>query len=535
MNQNVAVIGSGLSAIGAVKALRKLGIKPTVLDCGDRLDSRRACMVELLAQKNPSEWTADERMLLNQNTTVLDGSSIPKKLLFGSDYFYGKSMAKAPIEAEGSKPPISYALGGLSTGWGAAVLPPQACDLADWPIGVDELNEYCRKVLADVPYSAREDGLSINFPILTSGTGLLRLSRASNQLLDALNKASILKKDEAVFGQARLLVNASIASDDDGCKYCGQCMSGCVYNSIYKAGDEIIEMHAKGEIDYIPGLVIDRLSEDGEKVIVNYFDTEGKSSSREFDRVFLAAGAVNSARVVLNSLGMFDHEVHLKTRGGFVMPVFSLKKLPIDWPDCNTQPGLFLELKGKNLEHWVHVQVSSENELLLQKLGVQENAKGFFACIKRFVVSHTLLIFVNYHSDHSGHYKLWVTPSSGDDNANCLHSSHSKLFPQLFVLLASNFKFLRLFARVGCLPLFPFAKLNSGSYHVGGTLPMKSQPSGRLETDVLGRIREWARVHVVDTSIFPSLPGTTIGLLAMANAYRIVEKIRWFKKTGISE
>jgi choline dehydrogenase-like flavoprotein len=32
-------------------------------------------------------------------------------------------------------------------------------------------------------------------------------------------------------------------------------------------------------------------------------------------------------------------------------------------------------------------------------------------------------------------------------------------------------------------------------------------------------------VHIVDTSTFPSLPGTTIGLMMMANAYRIVDKV----------
>ena len=54
---------------------------------------------------------------------------------------------------------------------------------------------------------------------------------------------------------------------------------------------------------------------------------------------------------------------------------------------------------------------------------------------------------------------------------------------------------------------------------------MKVKPSGNLETDDLGRISAWKQIHIVDSSIFPSLPGTTIGLLTMANAYRIVDKL----------
>jgi choline dehydrogenase-like flavoprotein len=531
LSRNVAVVGSGLSAIGAIKALRQRGIRPTVLDWGERLDSGRSCMVEALASKPPQEWTAQERDLLNHNPTVEDGSAIPRKLVFGSDYFYGKPRPDAPIEAEGSQPPFSYALGGLSAGWGAAVLPPQACDLADWPVGVDELNDYCCKVLAGMPYSAREDGLSLNFPLLTPGTGALRLSRASGRLLDALNAAALAKKDDVVFGQARLLVNAA-AEGSEACRYCGQCMSGCVYGSIYKAGDEIAVLHEAGEIEYLAGCLVDKVSEEGSKVIVSYCDSEGRACLREFDKVFLAAGAVNSARVVLNSLDLLDHEVHLKTRGGFVMPVFSLRKLPIDWPDCNTQPGLFLELKGKKLEHWVHVQVSTDNELLLQKLGIRSDARGFMARIKRFIAGHVLLLFVNYHSDHAGHYKLWLTRAAGAARTNALHTSHRIAAPQFRVLWTSCLKLFGVLARVGCLPLYPFARLNSGAYHVGGTLPMKAKPSGKLETDVLGRVDVWQRIHVVDTSVFPSLPGTTIGLLAMANAYRIVDKADWSERTG---
>jgi choline dehydrogenase-like flavoprotein len=42
-----------------------------------------------------------------------------------------------------------------------------------------------------------------------------------------------------------------------------------------------------------------------------------------------------------------------------------------------------------------------------------------------------------------------------------------------------------------------------------------------LETDVLGRPAGLRRVHLVDASVFPSIPATTITFSAMANAHRI--------------
>jgi choline dehydrogenase-like flavoprotein len=57
-------------------------------------------------------------------------------------------------------------------------------------------------------------------------------------------------------------------------------------------------------------------------------------------------------------------------------------------------------------------------------------------------------------------------------------------------------------------------------FHTGGTFPMRAHP-GPFEVDVLGRPHGFARVHVVDASVFPSLPATTITLSVMANAHRI--------------
>ena len=525
MSPVVGVIGSGLSAIGAIKALLARGIHPTVIDRGERLDDERTGMVEGLARKQPAQWTAKERHNLGNNPSLKNGSAIPRKLVFGSDYFYGRPGPDAPLDASGNLPPFSHALGGLSAGWGAAVLPPQECDLVDWPVSAGELSAYCAKVLAELPYSARDDGLSLDFPLLFSGGYALRPGRSERWLLDALEEASILKKGETVFGQARLLVDAG--NNEHACRYCGQCMSGCVYGAIYKAGDEIMSLHEKGEIEYLPGYHALRLFEENGKVVVSVRDASGVPSNMTFDRIFMAAGAVNSARLVLDSLGLFGHKLRLLSRGGFVIPMLNLRRLPIEWPDLNTQPGLFLEIRGKGLEHWVHVQISVENELLLQKLGIRAGSRGLLTRLKRYIASHVVLLFVNYHSDHAGSYDLWLEPAAVGESANRLRSVHHRSPPQWRVWRASWMRLLSVFAKIGCLPLFPMARLNSGGYHVGGTLPMRARPSGALETDTLGRLAVWKQVHVVDTAVFPSLPGTTIGLLAMANAYRIVDQVAW--------
>lgn len=524
MNGEFAVIGSGLSAIGAIKALIELGFCPTVIDVGIKLDQKVSEKIHELSKKDPSEWTYDERLAISANPTINDKSKIPKKLVFGSDYFYGGTTKNAPIESSGNMPPLSYALGGLSAGWGAAALPPQACDLDHWPISAEELTDYCKKVLKDLPYSAKNDGLSLDFDLLSEYPRSLIQSESAESIHNALKSAGFLKKGKMVFGQSRLLVNTDNKSM--GCRYCGECMSGCVYGAIYKASDDILKFQRAGKIKYVSGYFVEKLEENSEGVVLTCQDSHGATHKLQFGRVFLAAGAVNTTRIVMNSLDLFDHKVGLLSRGGFVIPMISLRRLPTKWPQSNTQPGLFIEAKGGGLKHWVHMQISTENELIFRKLGVGSHAGNIFSKIKKFIASHIVLVLMNYHSDHAGKYDLWLEKLSENERSSTrLRTAHQAKFPQLNVWLFSWMRLCLIFGRIGILPLLPLAKLNSGAYHVGGTLPMRENPSAILDTDIMGRLSKWDSVHVVDTACFPSLPGTTIGLLAMANAYRIVSKL----------
>src|SRR5450756_388635 len=69
-------------------------------------------------------------------------------------------------------------------------------------------------------------------------------------------------------------------------------------------------------------------------------------------------------------------------------------------------------------------------------------------------------------------------------------------------------------------------------FHTGGTFPMRANP-GPFEVDVLGRPHGFTRVHVVDSSVFPSLPATTITLSVMANAHRILSLIHISEPTRL--
>ena len=72
------------------------------------------------------------------------------------------------------------------------------------------------------------------------------------------------------------------------------------------------------------------------------------------------------------------------------------------------------------------------------------------------------------------------------------------------------------------MPVGPMMQvgLPGKSYHIGGSFPMTRSP-GPLQTDLLGTLHGHRRVHLVDASVFPSIPATNSTFGAMANACRI--------------
>lgn len=517
---SVAVIGSGLAGMAAAATLVERGARPVVLDIAKGPDRERAEAVQRLARNAPSSWKEADRELLFSNRTLRDGSRRPRKLAFGSDYFYGRSDQRFRLESAGTAPPFSQALGGFSMGWGASVLPPDDVDLTSWAIKRDALMPYLRRVMRDLPYSGRDDGLSTHFPILRDNPAPLQLTHGNEILLrDLAQGTANAPRDEVAFGQARVLTRSA------ACQYCGECLSGCVYGAIHTAAQTLESLERSNRIDHEKGIRVDQVHEENRHVRVLATNASGARVTFVFDRVFLAAGAVSSTAIVLRSKALYHQEARLLSTGGFVIPLIHPRRLPTSWPKANTQPGIFLEFKARHLSpHWVHSQLSTPNELVFDMLDIKKRPIGLLGTLKQRFLEHVVLAHCNLHSDHANAYVLRLTR---DDEGDVLQT---RIEDRDDVQVAHRLvlrRFTRLMASCGSytLPLFARHSARGGSFHVGGSMPMSIDPQRELETSLLGQPKGWSRVHVVDSSVFPSLPGTTIGLLAMANARRIATQI----------
>jgi len=528
----VVVVGSGLSAVGALKAIIKAGIKPLVIDVGRQLDPERQKLKLRLASTEPASWTLGDIKNLASNPTAKGKGEIPKKLVLGSDYFYSSDnpqITKLDNFSHAS-PPYSLALGGFSAGWGAAYLPPAESDINDWPVSHNEILKHMRECLQNISCSEPVDELSKYFPSLKNNSSeILKLSSGQSKLL--LNLRSATRSTSGlpeVFGQARVMTRSKNVDNLKGCNYCGYCNAGCVYDAIYKAELDISRMQLDQQIEYLGGWNVVTINEQGSSVKISMIsEVSGEQKIIEADRLFLAAGAVNSTRIMLQSQNMSGFEATIKQTGGFLQPFVSAVHYPVDWPNQNTQSNLFLEFKEPQLsEHWVHVQVSQPNEVAMSKLGLNhKTVNSVRGKLAKFVSGNLLIAMVNTHSAHGSQYVMRLGNEFKSGIAQ-IESKRIQHLNQKLIIALLNSRLKKIFRRRAMTALGFMRQdwFSSLGYHFGASFPMSANPKLPTDTDTLGRPFGWKHVHIVDTSVLPSIPGTSIGLLTMANAHRIASE-----------
>lgn len=514
MKNRVLIVGTGLAAAGCTRFFVERGIVPVVFDVGERLAENLEGKARDLGGMPPRDWPSDFQSFFSSNDSV-GVTSIPTKLIFGSSFFYGKSRQGAISTSEGRSPPFSYALGGLSVGWGASVLPPARSDILNWPVSYSDIKTCYDDVSKNLPLNAEVDDLNKLFPLppvyLSSG---LPLPDIESLFFERLQKVKI--KNMHV-GRARNMVRNT-------CKLCGHCMGGCVYGAIYSSKDDFDEWAKNGKIELYIDRLVTHFSETDEGLSIHFI--EGSEERAEFfDYAFIGAGAINSSRIYLNSNNKVgDRSLSVKSRGGFVVPVFSFRRIRDTSESKATLPSFFIEMKDPMNGYWIHTQVSIGNELLEKRIAGFLGESFLGKAITNFVLARLLILFINFHSDLGGEYRLKTTRAANPADSR-LHTEYLK--PKVFwrTLWHVFKKITHLFFRVGCVPIWAFLRFNSGTYHVGGSLPMKHSPAEFGETNSAGQTNLSKQVSFIDSSTMPSLPGTSIGMLSMANAYRIAKMV----------
>lgn len=512
------VIGSGPAGVAGAAALIAAGREVTMLDTGITLEQERESRRLRMSAAEFSEWREEDVRASRAPLEKYVDRAV--KLHHGSDYPYRPVPGGTSIDYGNLSARASFAKGGLSNVWGAAMLPFRREDTEEWPVPATELENAHASVLELLPVAGRHDDLARLFPLSIRHLHTPRTGKQIERLLAALARHRVkLARRGVTFGASRLAVQFSGQSPSTSCNYCGQCLQGCPRDLIYSSRHTLEKLIASGRLTYIKDVVVESISERVKSVEIQAVSPGGP---RRFngERVFLAAGVFNSTAILLKSLGWFDRPVEISDAQYYVFPLLQiLGTANVSRERLHTLAQAFLEISNEEVSpHLVHLQFYGYNDvlsaILKDKLG---KLWRYFPA--EIVLGHLLLVQGYLHSDHSGRIKACLR-RRGD---TCALQLQGIANPDSAERVSRVIRLLRrLSLDLGAVPVASLLQLTSPGrgFHSGGSFPMSRSPRAG-QTDVLGRPAGWVRTHVLDATVFPSIPATTITQTVMANAYRI--------------
>ncbi len=519
------VIGSGPTGVACAKALLDAGRRVRMLDAGLTLEPDRAALVEKLKGRRPEEWTPAD-LAPYQAGMNPDVGGVPLKLVYGSDFAYREADEHLGTHYDNVGLRPSLARGGLSNVWGAAMMPFLDRDLAEWPFKLSALAPHYAAVLQLTGLAGRRDQLEELFPLYTDSFTDLRPSQQGLRLLERMQRHQAALAQAGIrFGRSRLAVRGNLPSVEGGCAYCRLCMYGCPYGYIYTSADTVAQLQSNPNFTYQSGVIIEEVRESAQGAeLLGYDRASRRPLTWQGGRVFLAAGTIATTRILLRSLGAYGQTTWLKDSQYFLVPLVLFRKVrgaTREWLHALSQ--LFVEIADpRGHDTTAHVQVYSNNDLISQAVaGAFGPLQGPLGFLLRDLQERLLVAQGYIHSQYSSRIAVCLRkdPSSGKARLE-LRAELNPLARQRVRKLV--FKLCQHAWHLGAMPLPVMLKFSEPgrSFHCGGSFPMAPKPQG-FQTDLLGRLPGWNRVHAVDATVFPSIPATSITFSAMANAHRI--------------
>ena len=528
MSSEHFIIGSGPTGVSAAKALLDRGLKVTMLDAGVTLEKSKQIALEQTSSNSPGNWNRGDLEDFKSGTKAT-AKGIALKLAYGSDFAYRGGEQFISSNGDIGIVP-SLAKGGLSNVWGAAMLPYLPEDTTDWPINIRELDPHYRAVLGLTGLAAQQDELAKKFPLFVEPHDGLRTGSIVRALLaDLKSNRDVLAQHQISFGHSRLAV-AEQNQHGFGCAACRMCMYGCPLGLIYNSADTLRILRAHPNFNYRQDLLVKTFREVADQVEVKaQYLSSGADVQFAGSRLFVAAGTIASTRLVLESLDATNASVTLKDSQYFLLPLLR-NRAPTDFETDEPEHTLaqaFIEIFDRRVsERSVHLQAYGYNELYREAI---KNTFGPLFGLTKPIVNSFLKRFIllqgYLHSDYSHQIEARLMPrEAGAPTARLeLKAKRNAETEATVNRLIKKLQSVKSFMRAR--PLSRLLKMGAPGrgFHTGGSLPMRSAP-GELETDVLGTPHGCRRIHVVDSSVFPTIPASTITLTAMANAHRIASQ-----------
>jgi len=518
---NVIIVGSGAAGVAAAYALRGRGV--LLLDVGATPPPGALAGNFYALRKNPGQADLFHELIgdcFESLHNVFHPYLSPKLKAPGMKFIVERAARLAPVQSKGFDATMSFAAGGLANAWGAGLYRATDEDLKAFPISARDLDPYYDALTEKIGISGADDDLSRYFgpaqgllPPLKIDANGAALLRRYEQRRGAIRRAGLY------LGRPRLAVLTRAHDGRPPYSYEALEFFRAANPAVYSPMATLREMVARGEIAYAPGLLVERYAENGDGVRV-LARVCSSGARREFTarRLILAAGALNTAKIALNSNDDYETRLPLLDNAVSYMPLIDPRRIGA---------ALEKEFFPAAMLNAVYDGPFWPEPIQMTLYGAAGTLRSDFlfdfplpardAIAAGKYLTPALVIAQLFYPDAPAQANYLRLTAAGE----------LELAYERKKLGALEARLVGLFRRLGYLGLARLCKYLApgSSFHYAGALPMKSAPRGRYETDSNGRLTGARGVYVADAANFPALPSKNHSFTMMANAMRIATEV----------
>ena len=280
----IAIIGSGASAAGVMNGLQSLNMDAEItVFSGEQYFgfSLKDLSTEAQVEQFYTDVYADiKRKAVNYPPRkTFFGDTVPCYTVNGEDRFF-----------------ISDMFGGQTNIWGGFVLPLREKDFASWPVTRKELEPHYQAVADLIGIAGEHDRISDFLGLEYSNRRPVKQLEGFRFLGNHVNRHG--DADDYIFhaGTSRNAVD-TLSDSLTSCIHCGECMAGCLRDSIYSSKNTLKKYIDREEVRFVPRNVKE-IRVKGNKPEVHAMN----GHTELFDKVFLCAGCASTTEILMRSL-----------------------------------------------------------------------------------------------------------------------------------------------------------------------------------------------------------------------------------------
>ena len=533
LNADVIVVGSGMSGAFAAHELVSQGLTVLMIDVGNDDAASRDAIPDLPFSEITKDLTLSKSIFLGQNDVGIGkrDTRVGAQLTPPRHFITRDTEKLLPYISTNFFPMQSLALGGLGAGWGAACFTFDDDELRRCGIWQPDFTTFYSEATAIAGVSASHEDETRNAievdPQLLQPP--LDLDDNNQTIFNRYKTLSLSARGPFTMGRIPLAILSRDREDGRRANpYFDMDFYSDARRSIFRPRYLIERMRARPNFQYAGHQLAKTITDGGGFAELRTQHTEtGEARAWRARKIILCASAINTARIVLASLGHLGTQVPLLANPYHYVVCLNWETFGRSVANRRHSMAQLLGMHRpqENPADLVTFQMYSYRSLLLFKL-VKELPlpPGLGFLFARTIVNSLAIVAVWHSANQSTLRYASLRGRESNSDMPSLEFTHAIEPTRRKQIDAREKKLRRFLRKLRLLPLKTVDTGPAGGIHYAGTLPSQSQYFPAY-THSTGQVRAMPSVYVGDSSSWNFLPAKGLSLTLMANAIRVARHV----------